>query len=208
MNHAILHLVHHLLALSYQLLLFCGQSYLVILSSRFSGGCWGHSASHALGGADWASLFDTHRVLTRSHCWTASVSHKHVLVWHHVCGCHAVHKVWMLAEPISIPFDVVSVLPLPHVLFLPLDGRVVRWCTLKSVENVSIVIGNLAHFNNPVRFIKWVVWVEGPGIRFWHLMTFLVGYTFWVLVINQQHLPQQDPILILNVTHSLYRQTT
>ena len=182
--HSILHLVHHLLTLSYQLLLFCSQSNLVLVSLWLSSGCRGHSALHALGSTDGASLLDTHWVLTWSHGWTASVGDKHVLIRHHVSCSHTVHKVWMLAESISISFDVVIVLPLLHKLFLPLDSRVMRWCTLKSIKNVSIVVCNLAHFNNPVGFIKRVVGIHALGIRLWHLMSFLVGYTFWIFVIN------------------------
>ena len=196
------HLIHHLFTLCYKELLLSCKTYLVLTTSWFPCRCRCDSPLHCLT-RSWTSSSIPIGCTTCSSYWSTSLLDEHILIWNHICGCNTMHKVWMLTIPVSISLDIGSIPLLSKEIFLPSYNRVVRLSSLQPIQYLSIVCGNLPHFYYSVSLIEGIIWVESFGIRWRLCISFFVSCAFWVFVTYKEHLSQQDPVLELNLTHTL-----
>ena len=118
-----------------------------------------------------------------------------------------VQKVRILAETVTILANVAVNLALVLELSVPLVGAVVRLGRLQATQNVFVVIGDSGDFLYSDGAVERVVGIETARIRLRFVLEHVRrGDVFRWLQVDLKHLAKQDPILVLNLTHTLYSE--
>ena len=115
-------------------------------------------------------------------------------------------EVWIAAVGIRVvPNALLQLLLLPE-LFVPLACRIGRLRLLKASQKLSIVFRDFCNFTNSRSSVQGIVRVEAFGVGFWHFKgTIILRLLLLWFCINLQHFAEQDPVLVLDFTHSLCR---
>ena len=91
-------------------------------------------------------------------------------------------------------------------LFVPLASRVSWLSLLKTSQKLSIVFRDFCNFTNSRSSVQGIVRVEAFRVGFWHFKgTIILSLLLLRFCINLQHFAEQDPVLVLDFTHSLCR---
>ena len=116
-----------------------------------------------------------------------------------------VQKVRILAETVTILTNVAVNLALVLELFVPLVGAVVRLGRLQATQNVFVVVGDSGDFLYSDGAVERVVGIETAWVRLRFVCEHVRrGDVLRWLQVDLKHLAKQNPILVLNLTHTLY----
>ena len=97
------------------------------------------------------------------------------------------------------------VLALPFVVVVPLLVEVVALRRLQSKQHLPVVLLNTGQVLDSGTPIQRAVMVQSSGtVRFLAKPLGLLLVSFFVLDVNTEHLAQQDPVFILNLSLTLY----
>ena len=114
-------------------------------------------------------------------------------------------KVRIPAETVTILTNVAVNLALVLELFVPLVGAVVRLGRLQASQNVFVVVGDSGDFLYSDGAVERVVGIETAWVRLWFVFEHVLrGDVLRWLQVDLKHLAKQNPILVLNLTHTLY----
>ena len=114
-------------------------------------------------------------------------------------------KVGVLAESVAIFVDVADELALALEVIIPLFRAVVRPGPLKAIQDAFVVVRDPCQLLDPDGPVQRVVRVESARVRF--RLVSDVHRPHDVLrrfQIDLKHFSQQNPVLILNLAHTLY----
>lgn len=116
-----------------------------------------------------------------------------------------VQKVRILAETVTILTNVVVNLALVLELFVPLVDTVVRFGRLQATQNLFVVVGDSGDFLYSDGAVERVVGIKAAWVRLWFVCERVRrGDVLRWLQVDLKHLAKQNPILVLNLTHTLY----
>lgn len=88
------------------------------------------------------------------------------------------------------------------VLFGPFACGVCRLRLLQASQKLSIVFGYFSYFANPRSSVQGIVSIEAFRVGVWNFKSARLGLLLLRFGINLQHFAKQDPILVLDLTHS------
>ena len=114
-------------------------------------------------------------------------------------------KVGVLAESVTVFVDVANELALALEFIIPLFRAVVRPGPLKPIQDAFVIVRDPCQLLNPNGPVQRVVRVKSARVRLRLVKD--VGRPDDVLrrfQIDLKHFPQQNPVLILNLAHTLY----
>lgn len=111
-------------------------------------------------------------------------------------------KVGILAETVSIELNLLQVFALHRELPLPVLVAVVGARVLEAPQDVFVVVCYARDLLDTHRSIQRSVRVQSVRVRIRHLGCRRL-HVFRFIEINLEHLAQQNPVLVLNLTHAL-----